>query len=194
MVDYIGIYFTCGNTFGHMLFVPLFLVICFVQNFFFGQHESWNIYFFCRAKRVILFPAFNIRLYDTNSESDFFFFPPPKSEYFFQRHWESEYFFKKNNHNPPPPPLQVKKLNGPSLKYVDIVNAKLIESTLKQTRMCRCFNDFLWLMKYKKCCEYLPPLLTLRSLFIVSRKILTISGTVVTLKSTLTSTFTTYDL
>ena len=60
------------------------MVFCFVQNFFFGQHKSWNIYFFSE---------FNIRLYDKNSESDYFFFPPPKSEYFFQQHWESEYFF-----------------------------------------------------------------------------------------------------
>jgi hypothetical protein len=36
------------------------------------------------------------------------------------------------------------------IKYVDIVNAELIESTLKQTIMCSCFNDFLWLSKYKK--------------------------------------------
>jgi hypothetical protein len=31
-----------------------------------------------------------------------------------------------------------------------IVNAELIESTLKQTIMCGCFNDFAWLSKYKK--------------------------------------------
>jgi hypothetical protein len=36
------------------------------------------------------------------------------------------------------------------IKYVDIVNAELIESTLKQTIMCSCFNDILWLSKYKK--------------------------------------------
>ena len=36
------------------------------------------------------------------------------------------------------------------IKYVDIVNVELIESTLKQTIMCSCFNDFLWLSKYKK--------------------------------------------
>jgi hypothetical protein len=41
------------------------------------------------------------------------------------------------------------------MKYVDIVNAELIESTLKQTIMCNCFNDFLWLSKYKKCCVHL---------------------------------------
>ena len=41
------------------------------------------------------------------------------------------------------------------MKYVDIVNAELIESILKQTIMCNCFNDFLWLSKYKKCCVHL---------------------------------------
>ena len=40
---------------------------------------------------IILFPEFNIRLYDKNSES----------EYFFQQHWESEYFFRKKNVTPP---------------------------------------------------------------------------------------------
>ena len=70
------------------------MVFCFVQNFFFGQHKSWNIFFLSREARIF-FPKFNIRLYDKNSESDYFFFPPPKSEYFFQQHWESEYFFRK---------------------------------------------------------------------------------------------------
>jgi len=41
------------------------------------------------------------------------------------------------------------------MKYVDIVNVGLIESTLKQTIMCSCFNDFLWLSKYKNCCVHL---------------------------------------
>ena len=41
------------------------------------------------------------------------------------------------------------------IKYVDIVNAELIESTLKQTIMCSSFNDFVWLSKYKKCCMHL---------------------------------------
>ena len=39
------------------------------------------------------------------------------------------------------------------MKYVDVVNAGLIESTLKQTIMCSCFNDFVWLSKYKNCCS-----------------------------------------
>jgi hypothetical protein len=69
------------------------MVFCFVQKFFFGQHELEFFFFF--PKREFFFPEFNIRLYDKNSESDYFFFPPPKSEYFFQQHWESDYFFSK---------------------------------------------------------------------------------------------------
>ena len=30
------------------------------------------------------------------------------------------------------------------IKYVHIVNAELIESTLKQTTMCLCFDDFVY--------------------------------------------------
>jgi hypothetical protein len=37
-------------------------------------------YFFLSHKARNLFPEFNIRLYDKNSESDYFFFLPPKSE------------------------------------------------------------------------------------------------------------------
>ena len=80
------------------------MVFCFVQKFFIGQHKSQNIFFLSRNARNI-FPEFNIRLYDKNSQSDYFFFPPPKSEYFFQQHWVSEYFFRKKTY---PPPLQVK--------------------------------------------------------------------------------------
>ena len=68
------------------------MVFCFVQNFFFGQHELEYLFFLSRIAQIF-FPEFNIRLYDKNSESNYFFFPPPKSEYFFQQYWESEYFF-----------------------------------------------------------------------------------------------------
>ena len=82
------------------------MVFSFVQKNFFGQHESYNIYFFLSHKARIFFPEFNIRLYDNNSESDFFF-PPPKSEYFFQQHWESEYIFFLKNHTPTPTPWKL---------------------------------------------------------------------------------------
>jgi hypothetical protein len=71
------------------------MVFCFVQNFFSGQLQELEFFFFCRAKRKFFSPEFNIWLYDKNSESDYFFSPPLKSEYFFQQHWESEYFFRK---------------------------------------------------------------------------------------------------
>jgi hypothetical protein len=73
---------------------------CFVQNFFFGQHELGYQYFLSHEARNF-FPEFNIRLYDKNSESDYFFVPPPKSEYFFQQRWESEYVFLEKNIPPP---------------------------------------------------------------------------------------------
>ena len=46
------------------------MVFCFIQKKFPGQHESYNIYFFCRTKRNFFSPKFNIRLYDKNSESE----------------------------------------------------------------------------------------------------------------------------
>jgi hypothetical protein len=55
------------------------------------QELEYLLFLSCKAQ--ILFPEFNIRLYDKNSESDKKKIPPPKSEYFFQQHWESEYFF-----------------------------------------------------------------------------------------------------
>ena len=36
------------------------------------------------------------------------------------------------------------------IKYVHIVNAELIESTLKQTIMCLCFDDFFMALDIKK--------------------------------------------
>jgi hypothetical protein len=65
----------------------------FHSEFFFRTTQELE-----KKKKIVvqstnLYPQFNIRLIDKNSESDYFFFPPPKSEYFFQQHWESEYFF-----------------------------------------------------------------------------------------------------
>ena len=51
--------------------------------------------FFLSRKVRILFPEFNIRLYDKNSESDFFFFLHRNQNIFVEKY-----------HNPPP--LQVK--------------------------------------------------------------------------------------
>jgi hypothetical protein len=61
----------------------------FLSEFFFRTTQEVEYLFFSSREAQNLFPEFNIRLYDKNSESDYFFFPSPKSEYFFQQHWES---------------------------------------------------------------------------------------------------------
>jgi hypothetical protein len=75
------------------------MVFCFVQKFFFGQHESSNIYFFV-AQSVIFFPKINMRLYD-NSESDYFFFLHQNQNIFFSNIGKQNIFLEKNK--PPPP-------------------------------------------------------------------------------------------
>ena len=42
LVDYIGIFFTCGNTFGHMLYVPLIF-----KNLYFIYLNRCYSYIFC---------------------------------------------------------------------------------------------------------------------------------------------------
>ena len=75
-------------------------------------HELEYLFILSRKARN-LFPKFNIRLYDKNSESDYFFFPPPKSEYFFSNIGNQNIFLEKKQSPPsPPPPF---KLNGRSL-------------------------------------------------------------------------------
>ena len=65
---------------------------CFVQNFFFGQHESQNIYFCCCAKCEIFFQNSTLG-YITKTLNHIIFFSSTKIRIFFQQHWESEYFF-----------------------------------------------------------------------------------------------------
>jgi hypothetical protein len=77
------------------------MVFYFVQIFFFGQHESSNIYFYCRAKREILFQNLTLR-YDKNSESDYFFFLHQNQNIFFRNIGNHNIFLEKK-HNPPPP-------------------------------------------------------------------------------------------
>ena len=76
------------------------MVFCFVQNFFFGQHELENLFFLSR-KAQFFFPEFNIRLYDKNSESDYFFFLHQNQNIFFSNIGNQNIFLEEN-HNPPP--------------------------------------------------------------------------------------------
>ena len=102
------------------------MVFCFVQKFFFGHHESLNIYFLLSRKARIFFPEFNIGLYDKISESDYFFFLHQNQNIFFSSIGVMV-FFRKKNITPPPPPLTLWKLNGPSLNHLRIKrNVQLI--------------------------------------------------------------------
>ena len=58
------------------------MVFCFVQNFFFGQHESYNIYFFCRAKREFFFQITTL-VYMTKTLNQIIFFSSTKIRIFF---------------------------------------------------------------------------------------------------------------
>jgi hypothetical protein len=130
------------------------MVFCFVQNFFFGQHELE--YFFLSRKARIFFPEYNIRLYDKNTESHYFFFPPPKSEYFFQQHWESEYLFRKKTYPPPGSymvrPLYIymyrcdirRKLNSSRKKYV--CNRKYVLAYAFMTILNKCIVDMMYIL------------------------------------------------
>ena len=79
------------------------MVFCFIQNFFFRQHKSQNIHFFCSAKQEFFFPEFNIRLYDKNSESEYFFFFHQNKNIFFSNIRNQNIFLEKK-----PIPFQVK--------------------------------------------------------------------------------------
>ena len=86
----------------------------FRSEFFFRTTQELEYLFFCRAKREIFFPEFNIRLYDKNSESDYFFFLHQNQNIFFSNIGNQNIFLEKN-HNPP-----LLKLNCRSLR-IDIV-------------------------------------------------------------------------
>ena len=57
-------------------------------------------YFFCRVKREIFIPEFNIRLYDKKSESDYFFFLHQNQNIFFSNIGNQNIFFRKKNITP----------------------------------------------------------------------------------------------
>ena len=78
------------------------MVFCFVQNFFFGQHESKNNYLFLSRTARNFFQEFNIRLYDKKSESYYFFFLHQNRNIFFSNIGNQNIFLEKK-HNPPPP-------------------------------------------------------------------------------------------
>ena len=70
------------------------MVFCFVQNFFFGQHELEYLIFLSRKARNF-FPKFNIKLYDKNFESDYFFFLHQNQNIFFGNIGNQNIFLEK---------------------------------------------------------------------------------------------------
>ena len=78
---------------------------------FFSNNTELEYLFFCRAKRVIFFPEFNIRLFDKNSESDYFFFLHQNQKKNFSNIGNQNIFLEKK-HNPS------FKLNGCSLTNI----------------------------------------------------------------------------
>ena len=85
------------------------MVFCFVQNFFFGQHKSWNIDFFCPAKCDIFFQNLTLG-YVTKTLNQIFFFSSTKIKIFFSATLGIRIFFQKKTITPP------FKLNGRSLR------------------------------------------------------------------------------
>ena len=86
------------------------MVFCFVQNFFFGQHKSLNINFFCRAKREFFFQNLTLGCMTKTLNQIIFFFLHQNQNIFFSNIGNQNIFLEKN-HNPP------FKLNGHSLTY-----------------------------------------------------------------------------
>jgi hypothetical protein len=70
------------------------MVFCFVQNFFFGQHKSQNIFFLSREVQFF-FQELNIKLYDKNSESDYFFSSTKNQNIFFSNIGNQNIFLEK---------------------------------------------------------------------------------------------------
>ena len=79
------------------------LVFCFVQKFFFGQHESWNIFFSQNLTSSYMTKTLNQII---------FFFLHQNQNIFFSNIGNQNIFFRKK-HTPPPPPSF--KVNGRSL-------------------------------------------------------------------------------
>ena len=125
------------------------MVYCFVQNFFFGQHKSQNIYLFCRAKREI-FLKNSTSGYVTKTLNQIIVFCLHQNQnIFFQQHWESEYFFKKK-HNP------LFQLNGRSLSILHIYKSNLGPSnsdgsnTMDGSNLFESPANFPYIFKLKK--------------------------------------------
>ena len=85
------------------------MVFCFVQNFFFRQHERQKIYFFCRAMLEIFFQGLTLD-YMTKTLNQIIFFSFHQNQNIFFSNIRNQNISLEKKHTPPP-----FKLNGRSL-------------------------------------------------------------------------------
>ena len=115
------------------------MVFCFIQNFFFGQHKSQNIYFFCRAKHEIFFQ--NVTLdFMSKTLNQIIFFSSTKIRIFFSATLRIRIFFQKKTITPP---LQVKwsfPQNYKNYSLMGKMGLSLIDSDLLY-RVVRLYNQ-----------------------------------------------------
>ena len=71
------------------------MVFCFVQKFFFGQHKSQNIYFFCRTKREIFFQNLTLGYMTKTLNQIIFFFLHQNQNIFFSNIGNQNIFLEK---------------------------------------------------------------------------------------------------
>jgi hypothetical protein len=81
------------------------MVFCFVQNFFFGQHENYNIYCYCRAKREFFFQNSTLGYMTNTLNHIYFYFLHQNQNIFFSNIGNKNIFLEKK---PITSPLQVK--------------------------------------------------------------------------------------
>ena len=101
------------------------MIFCFVQKFFFGQHKSWNIYFFCRAKCEFFFQNLTLGCM-TKILNQIIFFSSTKIRIFFSATLGIRIFFQKKTITP------CFKLNGRSLTR-KIMNHKFLVVNVKSS-------------------------------------------------------------
>jgi hypothetical protein len=107
--------------------LQMVIVFCFVQNFFFGQHENYNIYCYCRAKREFFFQNSTLGYMTNTLNHIYFYFLHQHQNIFFSNIGNKNIFLEKKNITPPTPPPPC-KLNGRSLRQTAIQNAVTVES------------------------------------------------------------------
>jgi hypothetical protein len=71
------------------------MVFCFVQKFYFGQHKSYNIYCFCRAKREIFFQNVTLGYKTKTLNQIIFFFLHQNQNIFFSNIGNQNIFLEK---------------------------------------------------------------------------------------------------